>query len=118
MKIKTFEDLDVWQASLKLSIELYKLLKNCNYYSLKDQIQRSATSIPSNIAEGFERTNKEFIHFLQIAKGSCSELQTQLFIAKEIHIIEETTANELISRSKHISAMLQNLITYRRSINN
>jgi four helix bundle protein len=60
----TFEDLQVWQESIELTIDLFKLLINCQYFSLKDQIQRSATSIPSNIAEGFERTNQEFIHFL------------------------------------------------------
>ncbi|MGD0341698.1 MAG: four helix bundle protein [Bacteroidales bacterium] len=59
--IEKFEDLNVWQESVQLSIELYSLLKDCKDYSLRDQIQRSSISIASNIAEGFERTNKEFI---------------------------------------------------------
>jgi four helix bundle protein len=87
-KIKGFEELIIWQESFKLSVEIYSLLKECKDFSLKDQIQRSAVSIPSNIAEGYERTNKEFVHFLVISKGSCAELRTQLYIAREIGLIE------------------------------
>ena len=76
-KIQKFEDLNVWKESVKLSVNIYKALKNCKDFGLRDQIQRSAVSIPSNISEGFDRKgNKEFIQFLYIAKGSCSELRT------------------------------------------
>jgi four helix bundle protein len=76
-KIQPFEDLAVWKESMQLATEVYSLLINCKDYGLKDQIQRAAVSIPSNIAEGFERqSNKEFIHYLFIAKGSCGELHT------------------------------------------
>ncbi len=113
-KYSTFEDLQVWQESLKLCIEIFNLIKEHKYSCLKDQIQRSSVSIPSNIAEGYERTNKEFIHFLQIAKGSCSELRTQLMIAKETETISIEKANELLVKTRSISGMLQNLINYRR----
>ena len=87
-KIQKFEDLNVWKESVKLSVKIYKSLKNCKDFGLRDQLQRSAVSIPSNIAEGFDRKgNKEFIQFLYIAKGSCSELRTQLYIAVEVGII-------------------------------
>jgi len=67
-RIEKFEDLEVWKKSVRLSISIYNELKNCKDYGLRDQIQRSAVSIPSNIAEGYERnTNKEYIQFLHIA---------------------------------------------------
>ncbi len=61
-EIKYFEDLEIWKMGMKLSLQVYNLCKECKDYGFKDQIQRAAVSIPSNIAEGFERqTNKEFI---------------------------------------------------------
>ena len=71
-KIGKFEDLEVWKEGMSLAAKIYKNLNNCRDYGLRDQMQRSAVSIPSNIAEGFERnTNKDYIHFLYISKGSC-----------------------------------------------
>ena len=85
-----FEDLDVWKKSTKLSAEIYKTLRNLKDYGFKDQITRSGLSIPSNIAEGFERVSqKECISFLSYAKGSCGELRTQIYIGMEIGYIEE-----------------------------
>lgn len=106
-KIERFEDLEVWKKSVRLSIQIYKELKNCKDYGLRDQIQRSAVSVPSNIAEGYERnTNKEYIQFLHIAKGSCGELRTQLYIAAEIGIITKDKSQEFIKITKETSAML------------
>jgi four helix bundle protein len=60
-KIQKFEDLVVWKNSMELAVEIYRLLKDCRDFGLRDQVQRAAVSIPSNIAEGFERqSNKEF----------------------------------------------------------
>jgi len=68
--IKKFEDIEVWKEGIKISIELYKQLSECKDYSLRDQIQRSAVSIPSNVAEGYDRdSNKDYIRFLYIARG-------------------------------------------------
>lgn len=76
-KVEKFEDLDVWKEGVRLSVDIYQILKDCRDYGFKDQVQRSVVSIPSNISEGFERKgNKEFIQFLYIAKGSCAELRT------------------------------------------
>jgi len=73
MKIEKFEDLEVWQESVELSIEIYKELKDSRDYSSRNQIQRAAISIPSNIAEGYDRqTIKEFIQSLFIARVSCA----------------------------------------------
>jgi four helix bundle protein len=81
-KVGRFEDLDVWKEGMRLATKIYRALKTCRDYGLRDQMQRAAVSIPSNIAEGYERnTNKNFIHFLYIAKGSCSELRTQIYRA-------------------------------------
>lgn len=115
MSIKKFEDLDVWKESIRLTISIYKKLTKCKDYGLKNQIQRSAVSIPSNIAEGYDRgTNKEYINFLNISKGSCAELRTQLYIANEIEILQKNVCNEFIGRTKKISAMLYNLIKVRK----
>ena len=114
-KIKSFEDLSVYQSGLQLAIELYKQLSDCKEYSLKDQICRSGVSIPSNIAEGFEREyNQEFIRFLRIAKGSSGELRTQIYVAKGIGIIDEIIADRLVDQCRHISAMLRKLIKTRQ----
>lgn len=69
--IEKFEDLEIWKEGMRLCTSIYEHLKDCRDFSLKDQMQRASVSIPSNIAEGFERrTNKDFIRFLYIAKGS------------------------------------------------
>lgn len=72
-----FEDLEIWRRSARLSAELYKSLSGCKDFGFRDQVTRSGLSIPSNIAEGSERNSKkDFILFLQYAKGSCGELRT------------------------------------------
>ena len=114
-KIERFEDLEVWKKSVRLSIQLYKELKGCKDFGFRDQIQRAAVSIASNIAEGYERnTNKEYIQFLHIAKGSCGELRTQLYIAGELGIIPKEKSYEFIAITKEISAMLFSLIKTRK----
>jgi four helix bundle protein len=107
----SFEDLDVWKRACRLAVRLYELLQGCRDYGLKDQITRAAVSIPSNIAEGYERDSvKESIHFFHISKGSAAELRTQLYIASRIGIISREDMQELAQESKEISSMLQGLI--------
>lgn len=78
-------------------------------------MQRSAVSIPSNIAEGFERnSNKEFVQFLYVAKSSCGELRTQLYLSVEVGILPKESGKALIEKTKRISAMLYNLIKTRK----
>lgn len=115
-KIYRFEDLEVWQTSMKLVVKIYDLLKDSRDFGIRDQIQRSAVSIPSNIAEGYDRkTNKEFVYFLHIAKGSCSELRTQLYLASEIGTIPKESGKELIKTTKSISSMLYSYIQTRQT---
>jgi len=114
-KIQKFEDLQIWNEGIDLVIDIYNSLKLCKDRGLKDQLQRAVVSIPSNIAEGFERqSNKEFIHYLFIAKGSCGELRTQIHIASRLKIFSDSNSEKLLERSRKISAMIYKLIKTRR----
>ena len=114
-KIGKFEDLQVWKEGMLLATKIYTSLVNCSDFGLRDQMQRAAVSVPSNIAEGYERnSNKEFIQYLFIAKGSCAELRTQIYLAIKIGILNESIGNELLELTKKISAMLMNLIKTRK----
>ena len=111
-KYQQFEDLNVWQEGVNLCCDVYPQIRNSKEFCLRDQIFRSSISIPSNIAEGFERqSDKEFVKFLYYAKGSSGELRTQLYIANQLCLIEESFCRQAINRSRKISGMLQNLIT-------
>ena len=106
-----FEDLEVWKRSAQLSAEIYNKLGNSRNYSFRDQITKSGLSISSNIAEGFEReSKKECIHFLSIARGSCGELRSQIYIGIKINIIDQKTGNNWIKRTQNISKMLTGLM--------
>jgi len=117
-----FRELKVWQLSKEIAVEIYKIIevnqKLKKDYNLKDQLTRSAVSVPSNIAEGDELgTIKQAIKHFHIAKGSCAELITQLEIAKEIKFIETKTADDLINKSQIVSTMIRNLIKARSNFN-
>lgn len=88
MPIKSYKDLSVWQSGVQLVTEVYRVtagFPKSESFGLSNQIQRSAVSIPSNIAEGHARaSDKEFNHFLSIALGSLAELETQLVIAENL----------------------------------
>jgi four helix bundle protein len=106
-----FEQLDVWKRSSRLCVELYGVLAACRDRGYRDQVGRSALSIPSNIAEGYERnSSREFARFLKIAKGSCGELRTQLYIGRESGFMETARADAFIVEAGEISRMLQGLI--------
>lgn len=117
--MSNYEKLEVWIKSKNLTIEIYKLIaaneKLKRDFGLKDQIQRSAVSIPSNIAEGDELdTVKQSLKHFYIAKGSCAELRTQLIIAKEIGYLKHEIADPLIEKCRVISASLHRLIEARK----
>ena len=105
------ESLGVWRRSRDLAIEIYRNLASCKDRGFKDQITRAAVSVPSNIAEGFERnSHREFVQFLKIAKGSCAEVRTQIYIGKEIGFLGQPAADQLTHESLELSKMLQGLI--------
>jgi four helix bundle protein len=115
MTIRKFEDLRVWQASMALAQTIITFYGKSNKRWIANQILRSAISIPSNIAEGFDRrTNNEFIQFLGVARGSCAELRTQLMLDRNSNNDFEELEHS-ISKSKEISAMLSKLIHVRKT---
>ena len=113
--IKNFEGIEAWKESRKLVKSIYQITREGDFsrdYGLKDQIQRAAVSVMSNIAEGFERSgNKEFINFLSIAKGSCGEVRSQLYLALDLEYITETEFNNIKRACVKTSVMIQGLIT-------
>ena len=113
MRMKTHRDLKVWQDSILLVTEIYKLTKefpSSENYGLTSQIQRSAVSIPSNIAEGAARNStKEFAYYLSIALGSLAELETQLIIAKNIKYISDEQYTFIADKFIEIRKMLNGL---------
>jgi four helix bundle protein len=112
-----YRKLQVWQLSKIMAVEIYKLTSKQPFlkdYGLKDQMQRSAVSIPSNIAEGDESgTNKISIRYFYIAKGSVAELQTQIIIANEIGYLEDSVKDILLNDCDKISIMLSKIIKAR-----
>lgn len=119
MKIDRFEDIDAWKRSMELCQQIYGLAEDdsfSNDFRFKDQILASAVSIPSNIAEGFERLgDQELIRFLSIAKGSAGELRTQIHIAFNVGYIDEDQFEGLYSEVMEISRMILGLIKYLQS---
>lgn len=111
MASQSFENLDVWKESCRLAVSVHELFKNSRDYAMRDQIARSSISVPSNIAEGCERgSEKDTIRFLHIAKGSCAEVRTRLYLSIKMGIVESTSATALLDDTKKISSQLQNLI--------
>lgn len=112
-----FQKLRVWQFAKEIAVKIYRLTRTKEFskdFGLKDQIQRSAVSIASNIAEGDELgTDKLSIRYFYISKGSTAELMTQLIIANEIGYIDDITTNNLVDECNRISAMLSKLIKAR-----
>ena len=106
-----FEDLEVWKRSRQLCVSIYITLMNLKDYSFKGQITSAALSIPSNIAEGFERgTQRECLNFLNYSRGSCGELRTQIAVGIEIGYIPKEIGEAWAKEAKEISSMLSSLI--------
>jgi four helix bundle protein len=98
MNYKRFEDLPCWQKARELSQRVFEISNEQNFkkdFSLKDQICRAAVSVPSNTAEGYKRNSpRDFVRFLNIAKGSIGELRTQLYITRELGYLEKEIFKE------------------------
>jgi four helix bundle protein len=111
MNIEQFEDIVAWQKSKLLTLKIYSDLKNLKDYGFKDQICRSSVSIMNNIAEGFERkSDNEFKQFLFIAKGSCGEVRSMLYLAVELNYISKADFDYLLGLSREISKIISGLI--------
>ena len=116
MQVKNFENLEIWKEARRLTGEIYRLTKDSKFskdFDLSRQIQSAAVSIMSNIAEGFERGgNQEFIQFLYIAKGSCGEVRSQLYVALDQSYIAEKVFDDINRSFRRLSIMISNLIDY------
>ena len=113
-KIRGFKDLVIWQISMELVGEIFRLTRTFpeeERYGLSAQMRRAAVSIPSNVSEGFNRYhNKEYKQFLYHALGSCAELETQVLIAAQQGFLKGENANTLAETLDHIQATPRNLI--------
>lgn len=113
--VQSYKELFVWQKSMLLCEQIYSETKEfpkSELYGLTSQIQRSAVSIPSNIAEGQRRGHKqEYIQFLRIAFGSGAELETQLILAKNIGFLKEERFGKLVNLLEEIMKMLNVLLS-------
>ena len=98
-KIEKFEDLEIWNKSREICIDIEILFETTNLgkrFSIRDQMDRSSGSIMDNIAEGFERNgNREFVNFLSFSKGSCGELKSQLYRALDKKLISQNEFENL-----------------------
>jgi len=114
MKVKRYEELVVWQKAMPLAKMVYGLQKQLpkeEMYGLGDQIRRAAVSVPSNIAEGFGReTDKDFRHFLSIARGSLYETKTQLELAESLGFIR--VPSELSDLFNEVAKLINGLSRY------
>ena len=111
MKIEKFEDIIAWQKAKNLTLILYRIFKNSRDFAFRDQILRASVSIMNNIAEGFERKgDKELSKFLYIAKGSCGEVRSMLYLAKELNYVTTENFNRIYNLSLEISRILSGFI--------
>jgi four helix bundle protein len=113
MTIRSYQDLEVWQKAMDLVEYCYRLTRefpNNEIYGLSSQLQRSAVSIPANIAEDRERgRTKEFLYHLSIAHGSLAELETHILIARRLNYVNEENLRQLMDKIAEIGRMLNGL---------
>ncbi len=110
---RKLEDIDVWKMGCRLAVKMYSFTDKeplNKDWGLRDQLRRAAVSVPSNIAEGYERNSQaEFRRFLLIAKGSCGELKTQLYIVKALGYLPDTDLDNLIGECSDLSNKIGSL---------
>ena len=117
MGIERFEDIESWQEARLLVRDVYKFLQKCRDFAFRDQIQRAAVSIMSNIAEGFERGgNKEFLHFLTIARGSLAEVKSLAYAGLDIGQFNNEQFKLIEQRTTRLNGLLNGFIRYLKSI--
>jgi len=111
MKIDKFEDIIAWQKARKLSLVVYRIFGKQRDFKFRDQIQSAAVSIMNNVAEGFERRgDKEFSRFLFIAKGSCGEIRSMIYLAQDLKYLSTQDFKSVYDLTVEISRMLSGFI--------
>ncbi len=112
-RIERFEDFIAWQKARKLTAAIYKVTDQGKFsrdYGLRDQIRRAAVSIMSNIAEGFERGRaSEFHQFISIAKASCAEVRSQLYVAMDAGYLDQESFDVLHEQAKEVGRIIGGL---------
>lgn len=112
-KVERFEDLIAWQKARQLTAEIYRITALGEFakdFGLRDQIRRAAVSVMSNIAEGFDRGSRgEFHQFLVVAKASCAEVRSQLYVAQDVRYIDQEAFNNLNSSTDELLRILGGL---------
>jgi four helix bundle protein len=118
-KISSYRDLKVWQKSMELVMEIYSIVKGFpknEEYGLSSQIKRSAISVPSNIAEGYGLNHtKDYCRFLEIARGSLFEMETQYEIAANLDFVSKNNLTEINLKCSEVEKMLNSLISKLRN---
>lgn len=118
--IRQFEDIEAWKTGRELAKDVYTVTSKGEFtrdYGLKDQIRRAVVSVISNIAEGFSRqTDKEFVQFLHIAKGSASEVQSQLYVALDLDYINREEFERLYDEADQVARLISGFIKYLKGI--
>jgi four helix bundle protein len=109
MAYATFEDLEVWKRSCNLAVFVYQALQTTRDFGLRDQMQRAAFAIASNIAEGSERPPKDFKRFLRISSGSAAEFRTKAYIAAKVGVLTNEQMHQIVEETKGIGRMLTGL---------
>jgi four helix bundle protein len=113
MKAGRFEELIAWQKAMDLAVRVYEIAavgKIAKRFALRDQMERAALSVPSNVAEGFERGSRaEFHRFLSIAKASCAELRTQLYLSHRLHYIDDATLSQTLGDAEEVGRIIGKL---------
>jgi four helix bundle protein len=117
MKIEKFEDIQAWQEARLLVKKIYNAVRasKCfnSDYKFREQICNAAVSVMSNVAEGFSRhSNKEFIQFLFIAKGSAAEVQSHLYVALDQEYIMQAQFKEIYEQTDKVARYISNFISY------
>ena len=116
MKIERFEDIEAWQLARELTRTVYLLTKKPGFaadYGLRRQIQEAAGSVMHNIAEGFDaETNAEFIRFLRYAKRSCTEVQSELYVALDEEYISTAEFQDIYELARRARAAVRGFINY------
>ena len=116
--IRRLEDIDAWASATELASEIYTVTRRGPWLSdlaLRDQIRRAAVSAASNIAEGYGRkTNREFARFLDIARGSATEVQSLLYLAKNVGYLTDDAFRQLRRIAREVTAKITALANYLR----
>ena len=117
--MRCFEELRIWQESRLLVKDVYRLTNSLKDYGFRDQLQRATISIMNNVAEGSESgSDKLFVKYLSIARGSCSEVKSMLYVCEDLENCNDQEAIELRLKVKNISSGIQKLIDYLKTTTN